>query len=77
MRTPSTTRYSPPPKRLTIPQVMRALRLRNHRRAYELVLSGALGDVERADGLHYTVAASAVEAYLARQVLALESPLPK
>ncbi len=52
-------------QRLTIPQVMYRLRLKSYRRAYELVNSGALGEIQL-DGRSRTVSAAAVEAYRAQ-----------
>jgi hypothetical protein len=64
-------------KRLSVCDVMRALNLKNYRRAYELVLSGQLGDVEMcADGQpRYTVSDAAVNAYVARILDAARKPL--
>lgn len=78
MKTPATTRYRPPPRRLSIRQVMFALRLPSYRRAWELVLSGALGDVEQANGLTYTVAETAVQEYArSTRSPSAEPPSPK
>ncbi len=51
--------------RLTVRDVERALSL-SHGKAYNLVLSGALGEVERGKAGQWTVAEAAVRDYVAR-----------
>lgn len=50
------------PKRLTIPQVMYALKLKSYRKAYELVNSGQLGEIQM-EGRIRTVGEAAVLEY--------------
>jgi hypothetical protein len=61
--------------RLTIREVQRALCV-TYDRAYHLVLSGALGEVEDREGCHprYTVSEDAVKAYVARVLEAARKP---
>ncbi len=60
--------------RLTVRDVERALSL-SHGMAYDLVLSGALGEVERDHHGRWTVAEAALREYVARKLAkAMRSP---